>query len=498
MSAPLLHMQGIDKSFSGIKVLDDVSFELLPGEIHALMGENGAGKSTLMKILTGIYMRDHGTIRLQGEPVDMSHPLQAQQLGISMIHQELNLIPNLSIAENIYFGREAFATDYGWFKQKKLQKAARDVLNRLDLDLDPAMRVDALSVGEQQMVEIAKSLSLETRILIMDEPTTALTEKESERLFRVMRDLSRQGVGIIYISHRMEEIFNMCDRVTVMRDGKTIGTRHLKETTMDELVRMMVGRNVTERYPKQRYVQEEVLFEVKNLSRDRSYQNISFSLKKGEVLGIAGLMGAGRTELVRGIFGADKNDSGEMFLHGKPVHIRSPEDAIRHGIGFVTEDRKNQGLILTFSVKDNIALANLDKISKRGFLVQSKELQLASSMIDMLRIQVRTPRQLVKTLSGGNQQKVVLAKWLAMNPKMFILDEPTRGVDIGAKVEIYQLINKLAQQGVGIILISSELPELIGLSDRILVLREGRLVGELKQQEADQETIMMLATGGKE
>lgn len=497
MQPEILRMEGIDKSFPGVKVLEGVTFELKKGEVHSLLGENGAGKSTLMKILTGVYTKDQGRILLRGKEVEISSPLQAQQMGISMIHQELNLIPNLTVAENIFIGREKNFGRYGWVNTKRMNQAAKAVLERLGLDYDPTQIVGQLSVGEQQMVEIAKALSFDAEILVMDEPTAALTDREIERLFQLVNDLREQGVGIVYISHRMEELFQICDRVTVMRDGHYIGTREMNETTMDELVKMMVGRELTDRFPKQSSVQDEVILEVKHLSSGDDYQDISFSLRKGEVLGIAGLMGAGRTEVVRGIFGADKRDQGDIYVSGEKIKIQSPDQAIQNGIALVTEDRKDQGLVLGLSVRENIALANLKKISRNGLIKHSEEKAIVEEQIDRLKIKTPDGNQLVKSLSGGNQQKVVLAKWLETHPKVLILDEPTRGIDVGAKVEIYQLMNELTKQGIGILMISSELPELLGMSDRILVMREGRITGEFTREEAKQEDIMACATGGR-
>lgn len=488
-------MKGIDKSF-GVKVLDDVSFELRKGEVHALLGENGAGKSTLMKILTGVYSKDRGRIFLEGKEVDISSPLVASGLGIAVIHQELNLVPNLSIAENIFIGREY--QRFGFLDKGRVNQAAKDVLEELGLDYDPGQVVGELSVGEQQMIEIARALSIDASVLVMDEPTAALTEREIQRLFEMIKDLRDKGVGIVYISHKMEELFAICDRVTVLRDGKYIGTRDIEKTSMDELIQMMVGRELTERFPKESYLKDDEIFRVEGLSREGKYKDISFGIKRGEVLGVSGLMGAGRTEMARGIFAADSRDAGEIYLEGEKISVASPVEAIAWGIALIPENRKEQGLVLGLSVRENISLTNLLRVSKKGFIKDRLEKVVSQRQIENLNIRPNDSEKLVRALSGGNQQKVVLGKWLETNPKVLILDEPTRGVDVGAKAEIYQLINELAEKGIGILMISSELPELLGMSDRILVMRQGRIVGEFAREEADQEKIMALATGGEQ
>ena len=492
----LVRMEGIDKSFPGVRALYQARFELRAGEVHALMGENGAGKSTLMKVLTGIYQRDAGTVEVMGRPVEITGMREAQELGISMIHQELNLMRDLTIAQNIYIGREpmrGFILD-----EKKLNAMARDLLSSLNINLAPDTPVRNLSVAKQQMVEIAKALShKETRILIMDEPSAALTEAEIEDLFTFIRELRARGVGIIYISHRMHELEEISDRITVMRDGMHVGTVNTADTTLDEIISMMVGRVIYEEPKHHSNVPEgaPVVLEVKNLLSTQ-VNNVSFTLRKGEILGIAGLMGAGRTELARLIFGADKRISGEILINGLPVSISTPRDSVSTGIGYLSEDRKQFGLCLGLSVANNVALPTLDLFS-RGLVVDDRRIRSTSNEYKG-RIDIKTPT--VDTpaisLSGGNQQKVVISKWLVRNSDILIFDEPTRGIDVGAKSEIYKLINQLAAEGKSIIMISSELPELLRMSDRIAVMCEGRMTGILPIEEATQEKIMTLATPG--
>ncbi|WP_219838079.1 sugar ABC transporter ATP-binding protein [Paenibacillus sp. R14(2021)] len=496
MTAQLLEMKGISKSFSEVSVLKEVQFSLDTGEVHALMGENGAGKSTLMKILNGIYSKDTGTISVKGTEQNISNPSAAQALGIVMIHQELNLIPHLTVMENIFLGRE-FTFGPKLINWRKMKKEANRYLSQLGLAIDPDKVVGELSVGQQQMVEIAKALSMNTQILVLDEPTAALTDREIDALFTVITNLKQSGVGMIYISHRMEEIFRICDRITVMRDGHYVGTERTAETGMDQIVRMMVGREIKDRFPKVELTIGEEKLKVEGLSRKGVLHNISFSVRAGEIVGFAGLMGAGRTELAKALFGVDAIDAGTISIDGKPVSIRKPMDAIRAGMALVTEDRKDEGLLLPMSISDNLSMPNLQRVSgSMGFLKGSKERELADTMIKSLLIKASSGAQPVGSLSGGNQQKVVIGKWLATNPQVFILDEPTRGVDIGAKKEIYDLMNKLAASGVAILMISSELPEVLGMSDRILVMHEGKISGQYSREEATQEKIMLSATGG--
>ena len=492
----LLSMEGISKSFGGVKVLDNVQFSLRQGEVHALMGENGAGKSTLMKILSGIYAKDAGSVQIEGCEAQAASPKAAQDLGVAIIHQELNLIPDLSIQENMFLGREFKLGRTGFINRARMRDEAKRYLSQLGMALNPESPAGELSVGQQQMVEIAKALSMQARILVLDEPTAALTKREIEKLFEIIAALKAQGVGMIYISHRMEEIFQISDRITVLRDGRYIGTKDTSGTTMDELVRMMVGREIKERFPKLDTKIGEERLRVEGLSQEGKLRDISFKVRAGEILGIGGLMGAGRTELAKALCGAEKAQ-GRIFLDGKPVRINNPASAIKAGLGLITEDRKGEGLVLELSVRENLTLPNLRSLSRFGFISHRLEESLVKGSIDKLKVKVRHPEQGVSSLSGGNQQKVVIGKWLAAKPKVLVLDEPTRGVDIGAKREIYDIMNQLVQEGVAIIMISSELPELLGMSDRILVMHEGRISGEFTRDEATQEGIMLAATGGK-
>ncbi|WP_342577468.1 sugar ABC transporter ATP-binding protein [Psychrobacillus sp. FSL K6-2843] len=492
----MIEMTGISKAFNGNTVLNNVEFEIAPGEIHALMGENGAGKSTLMKILTGIYTRDSGEIKIKGNPVEFKNPKEAEQAGIAVIHQELNILPDLTVAENLFLGNEKTFGKSGILKTKEMNKAAKEVLLNLGLDVDVKTTARNLSVGKQQIVEIAKAISSNADVIIMDEPTAALTDREIETLFETIRALQAKGVSFVYISHRMEEIFAICDRITILRDGSYVGVRNIKETTFDEIVQMMVGRELGGRFPDRTSKIGDVKLVAKNLTRKGFFEDVSFELRKGEILGVAGLMGAGRTEVVQSLFGYKKLDSGELILDGKQVKINTPLDAIKLGFGFVTEDRKSEGLILDFSVKENLGITNFNKISKNGVVSNQKEKSLYDSMVKRLGVRTSGPDQTVKSLSGGNQQKIVIAKWLGIEPDILILDEPTRGVDVGAKKEIYSIVNTLAENGVSIIMISSELPEIIGMVDRVLVMHEGKITGEITKEEMSQEKIMHYATGG--
>ena len=492
----LVRMQGIEKMFPGVHALNNCQFELLAGEVHALVGENGAGKSTLMKVLTGVYQKDAGEIFIAGKRVEIPDTRAAQALGISIIHQELNLMRDLSVAENIYIGREPMK---GILLDKKKQNLmARQLLSSLHLEISPTTRVGTLTVAKQQMVEIAKALSFEsTRILIMDEPSAALTEAEIEELFRFIRELKQKGVGIVYISHRMDELKQIADRITVMRDGHYVGTRVMSEITMDEIISMMVGRVIYEEPKTASQVAPgaPVVLEVKNL-RSKDVHGVSFALSKGEILGFAGLMGAGRTETMRLICGADKKDGGEIIVNGKSTEIRTPSDAVTAGIGYLSEDRKQFGLCLGLSVADNVALPTLDEFSGRLVVNEGKIRQTAHEHKQKINIKTPTVDTQVVSLSGGNQQKVVLAKWLVRDCDVLIFDEPTRGIDVGAKSEIYKLMNQLVKEGKSIIMISSEMPELLRMSDRIAVMCEGHLTGMVGIEEATQEKIMALATPG--
>jgi ribose transport system ATP-binding protein len=487
-------MRGIQKRYPGVIALGGVDLEVVKGEVHVLLGENGAGKSTLMKILAGAVQADHGTIELSGQPVELNGPRDAQALGISIIYQEFNLVPSLTVAENIYLGREPSAVP-GVIAQPRMIENAEKLLRSLNVTIDARAAVRSLGVAEQQMVEVAKALSIDARILVMDEPTSALTEKEIERLFAVIRALRARGVAIIYISHRMEELFQIGDRVTVLRDGKCVATRRLSEINLPELIRMMVGRELTEQFPARVARSENrELLRVEGLTRGTAVQDVSFTLHRGEVLGLAGLMGAGRTEVARLIFGADALDSGRIWVKGQETAIPSPQRAIALGLGFLTEDRKRQGLVLTANVTENTCLASLDRFARRGVMNPAAEAKAAGALAAELRTKTPNLGQRVINLSGGNQQKVVLAKWLCRQADILIFDEPTRGIDVGSKAEIYQLINRLAAEGKGILMISSELPEIIGLSDRILVMCRGRVAGEFPAG-ASQEQLLDCALG---
>ncbi|MDF2681600.1 MAG: rbsA [Brevibacillus sp.] len=496
MSAFLLEMKGISKSFPGVKVLNDVQLNLKSGELVALMGENGAGKSTLMKILGGIYERDAGTIIVKGETQEKLTPDIASSRGIAIIHQEMNLIPHLSVMENIFLGREYTYGKTGLVHWRKMRQETKRWLEQLAIKLDPDTLVGDLSVGQQQMIEIAKALSMQADILVLDEPTAALTNREIDALFDMIDSLKQKGVGMVYISHRMEEIFQVSDRITVLRDGQYVGTVETAGTNLDELVKMMVGREITDRFPKAEVQWGEERLRVENLSVKGKLSDISFSVKSGEIVGIAGLMGAGRTELAKALFGLEKVREGQILVDGQPIRVTRPMDAISAGIALVTEDRKEEGLVLSLSVRENISLPNLEKVSSLGVMKPSQEQLLSNDAISRLFIKTAGGEQIVGSLSGGNQQKVVIGKWLATKPKILILDEPTRGVDIGAKKEIYDIMNRLAQDGVAIVMISSELPEVLGMSDRVLVMHEGRITGEFTREQATQELIMHAATGG--
>lgn len=492
----LIEMTGIHKSFSSVQVLKDAAFQLKPGEIHALMGENGAGKSTLMKILTGVYKADSGSVKVKGQEVMFTDPRQAEDMGVAIIHQELNIIPKLSVSENMFLGRQLTYGKSGIVRDKEMKRKTREYLQRLGVEIDPDAEADTLSIGQQQMIEIAKALSKNAEVLIMDEPTAALTDREIEALFKIMDQLRREGVGIVYISHRMEEIFRMCDRISVLRDGAFLGTEKIAETTVEHIVRLMVGREIGERYPERKSKIGAERLRVENLSDGRKLSGISFSAAAGEIVGIAGLMGAGRTEIVRMLFGADKKRQGKIFIDGQEVTINSPARAIEAGIVFVTEDRKHQGLVLGMSVRENLSLTNYKRIASSGVISAKKDNELSDKMIKRFNIRTRDPEQTVKSLSGGNQQKVAIGKWLGELPKVFIMDEPTRGVDVGAKKEIYSMMNELSEQGVTIIMVSSDLPEVLGVSDRVIVVHEGRISSILDKAQMNQETIMHAATGG--
>ena len=491
-----IEMKNIDKSFGSNQVLHHAGLFLEDGEIHALMGENGAGKSTLMKILTGVYTKDNGEIYVDHQLVNYKNPKEAEKAGIVFIHQELNVLRELSIVDNLFIGKE-ITKNNGLLDKKRMIEKSKVAMQRLGLTLDPNTLIKDLSVGQQQMIEICKALMVDAKVIIMDEPTAALTLKEIKVLFEIIKTLKKQGVSLIYISHRMEEIFEICDSVTILRDGNYIATKKIAETNVDEVVKMMIGRELTEQFPKRKPQFGNTKLEVVNLGKDKLFQDISFQVKEGEILGISGLMGAGRTEIVKTIFGALKKDRGEIFIDSKPVKIHNPSQAMALGIAFISEDRKNEGLMVDKSIKENISLTNFEKIIKVNRLIdKAKEEQLAKESISNLQIRCTGSNHLCQDLSGGNQQKVVLSKWIQRSPKILILDEPTRGVDVGAKAEIYLEINKLAQNKVAIIMISSDLPEILGMSDRVMVIHEGKIAGFLNREDANQEKIMTLATGG--
>lgn len=489
-------MIGICKSFGANKVLGGVNLHVRPGEVHALMGENGAGKSTLMNILTGIHRADAGTIMVDGKEVTFKNNKDAEEHGIAFIHQELNIWPNLSVLENLFLMNQP-KTRFGTIDFKKMREMAEAKCQEIGIDLPLDEIAGECSVGQQQMTEITRSLMLDAKTVIMDEPTAALTERETDRLFEVMKKLKNKGVSIIYISHRMEEVFANCDTITVMRDGQTISSRPTEETNMDQIVGDMVGRVMSEYYPARTNVPGDEIFRVEGFTQPGVFRDISFNLRKGEILGVAGLMGAGRTEIMRAIFGVDPHESGKLYFEGKEIHIKNPRDAIRHGFGFITENRKTEGLILDFSIERNIALPSEERLAQSHVINDKKEFDFSSELSKRLGVKAQDINLPASTLSGGNQQKVVIAKWVGMHPKLLILDEPTRGIDIGAKKDIYDLMNELTAKGVSIIMVSSELPEVISMSDRILVIHEGRAAGIVEHKDATQTRIMTLATGGE-
>jgi len=492
----LLEMIGISKSFPGVRALDDVCLRVRAGSVHALIGENGAGKSTLMKVLNGMYRPDAGEIRLRGESVQINGLKGALDLGISMIYQELNPIPAMTVAENIFIGREPVYGRSGVVNRRKMNADARRLFETLGLEMNPSARLSSLSVAEMQMVEIAKAISFDSEIIVMDEPTSAITDREVEKLFEIIGTLKAANKAVIYISHKMNELFRIADEMTVMRDGRYIDTQPTDKLTPQSLISMMVGRRIDEMFPKEDVPLGEVVLSVDGLSQETRVRNVSFELRRGEILGIAGLMGAGRTELVETIFGIRKPSAGRIRIGGRPVTIASPRDAIRNRIALVSEDRKLMGLNLRASVKDNISLVNLARYCNLGGVIRARqEVDVARRQIDRFRIKVSSYRQIVDTLSGGNQQKVVIAKWILADPEIIILDEPTRGIDVGAKSEIHKIMVALAREGKAIIMISSELPEVLGMSDRILVMHGGEVTGEYARADFSQEAVMASATG---
>lgn len=493
MGETIVSMNGICKYFPGVKALDNVQFELRSGEVMALLGENGAGKSTLMKILSGVYTRDAGTMDIFGKPYGDLLPKQAQQVGVAIIHQELNMCPHLTVTENMFLGREI---QRGLCVDKRaMEKAAEQILSELKIDISPTDRVGDLPVSKQQMVEIAKALSIKARILIMDEPTSALTAKEIDELFRIIRKLREDGCGIVYISHRLEELQHIVDRVTIMRDGQYIMTANFQDLTMDQIITNMVGREIKEKFPRVECPRGEKVFEVRHLNAGRLVRDVSFSVYAGEIVGIAGLMGAGRTETTRAIFGVDPRTSGEILLDGKPISCKNPRQSIQLGVVLIPEDRKKDGLCTKLPIRKNIALPNLDLLcNKFGVISSRKESEMCDKAVADLRIKTPSVEVNASTLSGGNQQKVVVGKWLARKSRVVIFDEPTRGIDVAAKVEIYNIMNQLKQQGIAVICVSSELPEVMGIADRILVMCDGRITGEVMAKETTQSEILTLAT----
>lgn len=493
---PLLQMKNISKSFPGVKALENVELEAYSGEVLALLGENGAGKSTLMKILSGVYIKDNGSIIIQGSEVEIKNIKDAEKLGISIIHQELSLLPNLSIWENIFLGNEIFNGLTRRINKKLLREKAEILLKNIGFNIDVDTLVKNLNVGERQLIEIAKALSKNSKVIIMDEPTTALTDVETDNLFKVINKLKSENMSVVYISHRMDEIFQICDRITVLRDGKYIGDVKTKDITKDDLISMMVGRKLEEQFPYRKSPEGRILLKVENLSYDEKVCDVSFEARSGEILGISGLMGSGCTEMAKTIFGEYKKSSGTIIVDGEEVKIHSPKDAIEKGVCYLSEDRKKEGLILGMSVGHNMTLANLKKyengIKRINKVQESKSIQ---EFIKKLSIKTPSSEQLIKYLSGGNQQKVILAKWLMLAPKVLIIDEPTRGIDVGAKKEIYEVLNELKSMGKSIIMISSDMAEILGICDRILIMHEGEIAGELSRAEASQEAIMKYAVG---
>jgi ribose transport system ATP-binding protein len=492
----LLQIRGIRKTFPGVQALKGVDFTVNAGEVHVLVGENGAGKSTLIKIITGAYTRDEGDMVFKGRPVSFHTPQEAFAAGIGAIYQEFRLIPGLSVAENLFLGHVADFVHFGMVDRGSMYRRAREVMDRLGLSIDPRARVVELSLAEQQLVEICKAISVHSDLLIMDEPTSALSDSEIEDLFGVVRQLKANGVSVIYISHRLNEVFEIGDRLTVLRNGQRVATKQLSETNMTELIRLMVGHEITDMYPKVQTKVGEVVLEARGLCDKKVLKDISFNLRRGEVLGITGLLGSGTRELAHALFGANPIRKGSLLVCGQRLEAKSPHQAIEAGIGLLPEDRKREGLVLNMSVRDNVTLASLPKIVHGGFVNRRQQQQLTDSYVDSLAISTPTIEQKAKFLSGGNQQKVVVAKWKCRGLDILIFNEPTRGIDVGAKLEVYQLMNQLVQDGAAVIIISSELPEVLGMSDRILVLHEGSIAGELQRNEANQERVLHLAIRG--
>jgi len=491
---PIVELSGIAKHFGGVQALRGVDFRLFPGEVHALVGENGAGKSTLVKILAGIHRPDAGGVKVGGEVVELRSPIQAQALGIAVVQQEPMLFPDLDVAENVFMGRHP-RDRFGRVDWKRMHREVNQLLASLDVSLSSHTPLQGLSVAEQQLVEIAKALSMQARVLVLDEPTAALSAHEVEELFTIVKQLRERGVAILFVSHRLEEVFKIADRLTVFRDGAHIITAPVSEMTTEEIIKHMVGRELSNLFPKSEAEIGEVVLEVRHLTRAGVFADVSFQLRRGEILGLAGLVGAGRTEVARVLFGIDRAESGEIWLKGKKVRIRSPQHAMDNGIAYVPEDRHQQGLVMNFSIAANVTLPILQQVSRLGLIYPRREQKIAAEYSRQLRVRSTGVEQLVNTLSGGNQQKVVLSKWLATNPSVLILDEPTRGIDVGAKAEVHRIISDLAGSGLAIILISSELPEVLAMADQVIVLHEGRVTGAFARSEATQERVMFAATG---
>ncbi|MBE6068436.1 MAG: sugar ABC transporter ATP-binding protein [Clostridium lundense] len=496
---PLLEMQNISKSFPGVKALQNVNLKAYGGEVMALLGENGAGKSTLMKILSGVYTKDEGKVFIEGKEANVTGIKDAEALGVSIIHQELSLLPNLTIYENIFLGNEKYNGIFRKLDKKYMIEKSRELLSRIGFTTDPSTMTSDLTVGEMQMIEIIKAVSKDSKIIIMDEPTTALTDVETEKLFEVIEKLRSEGIAVIYISHRMDEIFAICNRVTVLRDGQYVGEAMVKDVDKDSLIAMMVGRKLEEQFPYREEEKGNVVLKVENLSYKNKVKDVSFEVKAGEIVGFAGLMGSGRTETAKTIFGEYRKTSGEVYINGEKVNINSPKDAITHGIAYLSEDRKKEGLVLNMTVGTNMTLSNLKKYENTFKRIDTKEeLREIKEYIEKLSVKTPSHAQMMKNLSGGNQQKAIIAKWIMLSPNLLIVDEPTKGIDVGAKKEIYEVLNELKKEGKAIIMISSDMAEILGVSDRVIVMSEGKVTGELSRSDATQESIMKYAVGIKE
>lgn len=496
MPGEILSMTGISKVFGGVIALDKVQFNLRAGEVHALIGENGAGKSTLMKVLLGLHKRDGGEIVFDGKTVTFADPAEALRSGVSMIHQEVNLVHQMSVSENIWLGRERLYMTMGLISTRKRDQATKELLRSLEIEIEPSARVNSLSIGQMQLVELARAVSHNPRIIIMDEPTSALTDQEVEKLYRIIRSLTAKGVAIVFISHKLEELYQICDRVTIMRDGHYVGCYNMSDITNEMMIKLITDRTVEQMFIKEKTPLGDTALEVRNLSRDHICSDINFTVRAGEVVGFCGLMGAGRSEILRAIFGVDKRTSGEILINGKKVTINCPSDAVACGMGMVTEDRLRQGAIYTMSVMQNATIAVFHKLCNRiGYNSPKKELKLFKEKANDLSVKYDSPNSRIGVLSGGNQQKVIIERWLLTNPSVLLLDEPTRGIDVGSKAEIYKLINRMSKEGRAVLMVSSEMPELLSLCDRIMVVREGRIVYETARENATQETLMNYAFG---